>query len=265
MNIKTRIGLAWASGAVAGIGVGWILAERDLVKYYAELAAQEIQEVKQRYSVIHKPPLESVTPDLFDEVQDPAVKSALDAFVAAAKEDRDKVIEMMAEEGYIPSDGELEALKGTPLFGEGAEVTEDEEGLRVSHEEVHNAFEDNQDLYKDQPFVKPEDTSTPYVVPLDEFSEGEKSYDKISLTYYDETDVLCSENNDVVEDPMELLGVDWMGRFGDGSGDRNVVYVRNDNLEADFEVVLDHRSYEEAVLGVKPERKPPMRKMRERD
>ena len=52
--------------------------------------------------------------------------------------------------------------------------------------------------------------------------------------------------------------------FGNQSDDPNVVYIRNNKRNADFEVVLDERSYTVVVLGFVSEKEKP-RKMRDLD
>jgi hypothetical protein len=42
--------------------------------------------------------------------------------------------------------------------------------------------------------------------------------------------------------------------FGHGSGDPNVVYIRNEKLQAEYEVLRDPGSYEIEVLGGHVER-----------
>ena len=43
-------------------------------------------------------------------------------------------------------------------------------------------------------------------------------------------------------------------RFGHGSNDPNVVYIRNDRLKAEYEVLLNSGSYQEEILGQKFEK-----------
>jgi hypothetical protein len=50
-----------------------------------------------------------------------------------------------------------------------------------------------------------------------------------------------------------LIGEKNLSRFGHGSQDPSVVYVRNDQLELVYEVVRSPQSYSEEVHGIKHE------------
>lgn len=94
----------------------------------------------------------------------------------------------------------------------------------------------------------PEDRKGPYVITPDEF--GWLSYDTVSLTYYADG-VLTDENDDVVEDVDELIGSDSLTHFGEYEDDS--VFVRNDELKCDYEILLDQRNYSD-VWSTNPHR-----------
>lgn len=81
----------------------------------------------------------------------------------------------------------------------------------------------------------------PYVIPPEDFADGNYEHSVHSLTYYSDG-VLA---NDWLEefDIEETIGEDALEHFGDHVDD--VVHVRNERLEADYEVVRDPRSYAE--------------------
>lgn len=89
--------------------------------------------------------------------------------------------------------------------------------------------------------------SRPYVISPDEFGEIE-DYDKISLTYYAD-EVLTDECDEVIEDADEVVGLDSLKHFGEYEDDS--VFVRNDRLKADYEILADHRTYSD-VCKAKP-------------
>ena len=86
-----------------------------------------------------------------------------------------------------------------------------------------------------------DENEEPYVIPPEEFGEIEE-YEKISLTYYSDN-VLADENDDVVEDVADTVGLDSLNTFG--QYDDDAVYVRNDRLRADYEILMDRRDYSE--------------------
>lgn len=90
---------------------------------------------------------------------------------------------------------------------------------------------------------------TPYVIHRDEFFGDEMGWENQStLTWYVGDEVLTDEHDTVLTNPVQLIGM-AMEKFGHGSGDPNVVYVRNEYLESEYEVLRDPGSYEITVLG----------------
>ena len=85
----------------------------------------------------------------------------------------------------------------------------------------------------------------PYVISPDEFGELD-DYDLISLTYYAD-EVLADDIDEIVEDVDDVVGLDSLTHFGEYEPDS--VFVRNDRLKADYEILLDERTYPEAIQG----------------
>ena len=83
----------------------------------------------------------------------------------------------------------------------------------------------------------------PYIISPEEFGEFEE-YEKISLTYYAD-EVLADENDEVIEDVEDAVGIDSLNHFGEYEDDS--VFVRNDARKCDYEILLDQRTYSEVV------------------
>jgi len=90
----------------------------------------------------------------------------------------------------------------------------------------------------------------PYLLRADEYFESDNNFDQITLTYYQGDDSLADEADQLVEDVDAVVGKANLDCFGQISGDPNVVYVRNEKLRADYEIILDHRTYKELVTGL---------------
>lgn len=89
-----------------------------------------------------------------------------------------------------------------------------------------------------------DDMIEPYVIIPEEFDEV--GYETMTLTYYDGDGVLAyGDTDEVIEDVGELVCEDFADHFGEYDEDPDVVYVRNDNLRIDFEILKDTRSYSE--------------------
>lgn len=89
----------------------------------------------------------------------------------------------------------------------------------------------------------------PYIISPEEFGEFEE-YEKISLTYYAD-EVLADENDEEVDDVDEIVGEESLNHFGEYEDDS--VFVRNDRLKCDYEILLDQRNYSD-VAKTRPHR-----------
>lgn len=101
--------------------------------------------------------------------------------------------------------------------------------------------------------VKEKETKTeskegkPYVITPEEYGE-EDEYDTISLTYYSDR-VLTDDDDVLVEDVEDVVGLESLESFGEYEDDS--VFVRNDRLKCDYEILLDQRQYSD-VINKKP-------------
>lgn len=109
----------------------------------------------------------------------------------------------------------------------------------VDYAKIHETRTDIHPNEDDPPEYK-----TPYVITFDEFSSGKKHYDKTTVEYYNDG-VFIEEGTE--EPDMEIqryLGeIDIPHSFGIGSEDSDVVYVRNERINTDFEVVRKKEKY----------------------
>ena len=83
----------------------------------------------------------------------------------------------------------------------------------------------------------------PYVIAPEELGENEE-YDIETLIYYAD-EKLTDDDNRLVEDVENLVGVASLSRFGEYENDS--VCVRNDRLKTDYEILLDVRRYSDVV------------------
>lgn len=90
----------------------------------------------------------------------------------------------------------------------------------------------------------------PYVLHRDEFFNEEKGYYQSTLTYYNGDDILVDDQDAPVYNYKFVIGE---LKFGHGSGDPHVFYVRNDKRHGEYEVLWDDGMYSVEVLGLDPE------------
>lgn len=138
----------------------------------------------------------------------------------------------------------------------------DEEDIEDIPDEQNpiNEIDDKPDLsiytakLKEQGYLKDEDEEEggtdemekPYVISPEEYGERD-GYDLYSYTYYADK-VLADEYNEPIEDVNSIIGLESLKHFGEYGDDS--LYVRNDELKADYEILLDDEKYE--VLFPRP-------------
>ena len=85
-----------------------------------------------------------------------------------------------------------------------------------------------------------DDMNKPYVIRPEEF--GEEGYVQQSLTYYADG-VITNERGKIIKNVDELIGINPEDHFGEYEDDS--VFVRNDNIKVDYEILKDYREFSE--------------------
>lgn len=86
-----------------------------------------------------------------------------------------------------------------------------------------------------------------YIIDYDEFMSSEVQ--NTTLTYFEGDNVLSDQHDEPLMDLDEVVGEDNLLCFGQGSNDNNIVYIRNDKLDINFEVIRSQGKYAQEVLG----------------
>jgi len=226
VNNTSKLVSSFTAGLLVGAAGAYLLAKKQLESYYSDVAQRDIDTMKEHYSVTRKEGIYS-TPD--------------QAVAARHGEAYVKTVENL---GYSK-------LPTHTTLGDAPESEEDDLSEEDSVVAV-NVFDDVNGLNEEE--VETRDPDHPYVLDIDEFMEQDivvdgKIYNKSTVTYFDGDNTLIDEREEVIPDIERTVGIDNMTRFGHKSKDKSVVYVRNERLETDFEVLLDQTSYTETVLG----------------
>lgn len=239
------IGLGVAIGAAVGGLTAWRVATRKAEAKFSEIAAEEIADMRQHYN-----------------------EKAVAMEMTQTKGD---LADIVKERGYVaePTAPPMAVTPPEAVVDAARDIAEDEPNVETDPtkltvdveeddrpEEVRNIFRDAEvtdewDWHKERSKRSP---LKPYIIHRDERDEQDV-YDSVTWTYFEEDDVLCRENDEVVPvgERDKLIGEAHLEKFGHGSGDASIVYVRNDALEIDFEVVRSPNSYAEEVHGFEPE------------
>lgn len=217
---------AFFLGAGVGGGLVYVLAKRALEMKYSKISDDATEEMREHYN---------------------AKARALEA--EAAKR---PVEEIVKERGYSSPDTSSD--KPPMAVPPPDSVREDEED-EDDEVETHNVFEDHGDEvvveyeWDYQKELRKRSPDVPYVIHYDERNEME--YQVVTLTYYDGDDVLCNSRDEIVDpdDRDNVVGENNLNRFGHGSNDPVVVYIRNDVMELVYEVVKSPNKFSEEVHG----------------
>lgn len=128
---------------------------------------------------------------------------------------------------------------------------EEDEELRDQYEEYDDINKRYSDVTYNTCFDNEDSIcSEPYIIEVDEFFNGKVNYDKVTLTYYDRDGSLVDESEELVHNVVDTIGEEALFEFGNKSDDPNVVYIRNEKLAIDYEIIRVFNSYAEDVLGI---------------
>lgn len=126
--------------------------------------------------------------------------------------------------------------------GDDTETTEDDEEEPDDFEdEDYTEYAELANNYKSEKGGAEDVGSKPYVISPYDF--GELDYTQFELTYYADG-ILEDDTYEIVTDIEDLIGEDSLNTFGEYEDDS--VFVRNDRLRADFQILRDYRTYDEA-------------------
>lgn len=206
-------GVATLSAGV-GVVVGYKIAEKRLVAQFEERLETETAGMKEFYTNVKQ---KYDTPEEAAAALIPQVEETSQD--PRQKNQRVQYNKIVKEEKY---DGIDEFVEGQPAVDQGI---------------VHrNVFDD----------PPPGD---PRIITQEDFMANETGYEQATLTFYEKGGVLADTRDEVIENADDVVGRIFSSNFGEGSSDPNVVHIRNDRIQMEFEVVRSENSYERDVLG----------------
>lgn len=148
-----------------------------------------------------------------------------------------------------------EELETVREYYDNADAVKTEESVEENEEEYPDAPDEYyekelpseraryRDIVKDAGYSEEEedeDMDKPYVIRPEEF--GEEGYVQQSLTYYADG-VITNERGKIIKNTDELIGINPEDHFGEYEDDS--VFVRNDRIKVDYEILKDYREYSE--------------------
>lgn len=259
-NNPVVIAAAGVTGLLVGAAGGYFIALQRLKKKFEEDLSSEIDQTREFYSRLHKvgDDGEPITPlDVLEDREGPAAAAAAlrnyqgrtaeeKAAQEAADEEMDERQAVRIIERARLHSVSLDKEPG-PHGGTIESIAEAVDAAKVE-DEGRNVFEDATFDYDEE--VKLRTPTAPYIITHDEFYENEPEHDQSRLTYYEKDHTLADENDKAMEDYNSLIGGDHLMRFGSGSRNEHVVYVRNEKVQLDWEITRSEGSYVDEVLNM---------------
>lgn len=159
--------------------------------------------------------------------------------------------ETLREKGY--TDDQIAEVLGTnqPAIDALREKMRSGTPVEITETTSRSIFVDGRELeeFDYAAEVDKRNPDEPYIITHDEFMENENGFTQGTMTYYNGDDILTDDKDVPVPDIDEIVGSEALTRFGYGSRDRNVVYVRNEKIETDFEITLSQGEFAKEVAG----------------
>lgn len=124
------------------------------------------------------------------------------------------------------------------------EYTKKEEKPRTKYNKVGETKED-EEVKAEQENPEEDEPTKPYLITEEEFLNDKNEYDKISLTYYTYDDTLADEYDEMI-DIEESISSDIYNQLASSEED---LYVRNNTLETDFEIMRVEASFHDKYGG----------------
>jgi hypothetical protein len=212
-----------------GATVGFLAGKKYYEDFYADLAQDEIDSVKEAFS---KYPVK-VEEDRSSEHEEDRCRTA-------------------------PNPLSRSSLDGNPY--EQAKQNYNLVGVEVKSEPNVKKVKSEPNVKKVTVTVSEPDPDVPYIISEVEFSEEYDHHEKLTLLYYRLDDVLCDDADDVVEDAEGVIGLEAL----DALDRETTVWVRNETLGIDCEVIALNKSYAEDVHGIVSDMPKSIRRKKER-
>ena len=207
----------------AGAAIGSVVTWKVIKTKYEQISNEEIESVREEYQRLTK----------IMRMEIDACRKAN----AANTKDKDAVDEDEDEnenDGY-PYDDDRDFTEKEKEQVEYYKITSRYRGSYNENNEIKEEGEENGD--DEVPYI-----NGPYVITPEDFASSPPGYNCCPLDYY--KDGVLADGWGVQMDVEETIGEEALDHFGEYVDD--VVYVRNERLELDYEVTRDPRTYKEA-------------------
>lgn len=227
--VGSAILIAFGSGGVGG----YFFAKKRLTKELDAILQSEIDRTKEYYSRLNKT----------EDFETP-VEAAKTLGVQVEEDDNEFVEYQKIAKTYTDSEAPSSEVVIRNVFDSETSEIDPEEMVDVDEEWDYEAE------------VAKRQGAQAYILSEEEYFANEPENTQASMTYFEGDGVLVDSADKALttSEMMRLIGHVNNLRFGHGSNDPNLVYIRNDKLDLDMEIALSRGKYAEEVLGYIEER-----------
>lgn len=211
MNSNLKAVLAFILGAGSGIGATYVI----LKKQYNNQMNEEVQELKEYYERLYGQQIEELNNRIT----------------------------------LLETGGKAQKPQNAPKTPKKASKPNVSVEDKEKYEEVvktnYNAISASKDpekpvtaKKKSTKTYKKAESKGPEIITFEEYN-ADRKHEKVILTYLDQEDMVLDENNEPIVAPEDLIGDDFKDVDSSEYTDGSTVYVRNDSIGKDFEIVMD--------------------------
>ena len=165
------------------------------------------------------------------------MKQQMEPELEVVYEPNDEIKERIKEDSEKNADTERKVVTES--------TKQEDEQDKKEYENIIRKY--NHQLKKPEVDIREMLNKKPYLISEEDYATTNLNYDKDSMTYYAEDDVLTDDCDEMVDDP---------GRFDeavkvllDSTNDETEVYIRDDSTYTDYAVSISNGSYQREVLG----------------
>ena len=203
----------------AGAAIGSVVTWKVIKTKYEQISNEEIESVREEYQRLTKIMRMEIDACRKATAAHTKVDNAVD------EDDDDADVDYPDDDDRDFTEKEKEQIEYYKITSR----------YRGSYAENNEEGEENGD--DEVPYI-----NGPYVITPDEFASSPPGYNACPLDYY--KDGILADGWGVQMDIEETIGEEALEHFGEYVDD--IVYVRNERLELDYEVTQDPRTYKEA-------------------
>lgn len=206
--------LVFAAGAAIGSIITWKIVKTK----YEQIAQEEIDSVKDEYASLMQKARDALKASVANKEEEPEVEQEDDEY--PDDDERDF------------TDHEKEMIEYYKITSKYSGQSKDEESKDENIEEGGNGDENDLGF----PYI-----NGPYVISAEDFNSSPPGYNAQPLDYF--ADGVLADGWGMPLNIEETIGEEALDHFGEEQDD--IIYVRNERNEIDYEVTKDPRTYEE--------------------